>query len=48
MYFDLAASVANAIELLIDAQQRGEDAYVEEAYIEREPYEDEYEDEDDE
>lgn len=28
MYFQLAASVADAVELLIKAQQQGEDGYV--------------------
>lgn len=28
MYFDLAAKVADAIELLAQAQQQGEDSYV--------------------
>lgn len=28
MYFQLAASVADVVELLIKAQQRGEDSYV--------------------
>jgi len=29
MYFQLAAKVADAVELLTTAQQQGEDAYVE-------------------
>ncbi|MDR0916179.1 MAG: hypothetical protein LBN02_03200 [Oscillospiraceae bacterium] len=29
MYYELAAKVADAIDLLITAQQRGEDEYVE-------------------
>jgi hypothetical protein len=29
MYFQLAAKVADTVELLIEAQQQGEDAFVE-------------------
>ena len=29
IYFQLAAKVADAVELLIEAQQQGEDAFVE-------------------
>lgn len=32
MYFELAAQVANAIELLIKAQQTGEEAYIKNSY----------------
>lgn len=31
MYFSLAAQVANAIEILIDAQQEGENAFLEDS-----------------
>ena len=30
MYFELAAKVADAIDLLIEAQRRGEDSYIDE------------------
>jgi len=40
MYFQLAAKVADAVEILTAAQQQGEDAYVENNQTESEESED--------